>query len=139
MLGKCRIPAPFIMSRDRRACVNHQPQFFKEKIFHNIKPKPEHNDKDITPDFTNSKTSHANLLYFRWLAGRPKHIFSKRMGISFISSYHARDNLSVLKFHNKHMYRKRLSNFEKIPSPNLRTQKNKKFVLIALVVAYSVR
>ncbi|PKB99115.1 hypothetical protein RhiirA5_423974 [Rhizophagus irregularis] len=45
------------------------------------------------------------------------------MGISFISSYHARDNSSVLKFHNKHMYRKRLSNFEKIPSPNLRTQK----------------
>ncbi|UZO05800.1 uncharacterized protein OCT59_026139 [Rhizophagus irregularis] len=123
MLGKCRIPAPFIMSRDRRACVNHQPQFFKEQIFHNIKPKPEHNDKDITPDFTNSKTSHANLLYFRWLAGRPKHIFSKRMGISFISSYHAQDNVSVLKFHNKHMYRKRLSNFEKIPSPNLRTRK----------------
>ncbi|UZO20052.1 uncharacterized protein OCT59_011313 [Rhizophagus irregularis] len=69
MLGKCKISAPFIMLRDRCACVNHQPQFFKSNIFHNIKPKIEHKDKDTTPDFTNSKTSHANLLYFRWLAG----------------------------------------------------------------------
>lgn len=69
IVGKCEIPVPFIISHDQRACVNYQSDFAKKNIFHNIKSKDEHKDKDMTSDFINSKTSHANLLHFRWLSG----------------------------------------------------------------------
>lgn len=60
----CNIPSPFIMSHHRRACINHQKLFFKDQLFHNIKPTTTKTDviKDTTKDFTNEKISHANLL-----------------------------------------------------------------------------
>ncbi|PKY61870.1 hypothetical protein RhiirA4_551066 [Rhizophagus irregularis] len=34
----CKVPAPFMMSDFRRACVIHQPLFFKKDTYKNIKP-----------------------------------------------------------------------------------------------------
>ncbi|PKY57365.1 hypothetical protein RhiirA4_428932 [Rhizophagus irregularis] len=122
----CRIPSPFIMSNDRCACINHQKDLAKQNFFKNIKPKANKPIRQTTEDFIDNKASHANLLYHRWLSGQPKHHYSKRLGISFISSIHARDANSILKLGNKHMYRKVLSNLQRIFSPNLRTQQKQK-------------
>ncbi|CAB4389861.1 unnamed protein product [Rhizophagus irregularis] len=75
-------------------------------------------------DFINNKSSHANLLYYRWLNGKSKRITSRRLGISYDSNIHARDPSTKLKVNNRHMYRKRLSNFQYNLSPNIRTQKH---------------
>ncbi|CAB4380841.1 unnamed protein product [Rhizophagus irregularis] len=75
-------------------------------------------------DFINNKSSHANLLYYRCLNGKLKRITSRRLGISYDSNIHARDPSTKLKVNNRHMYRKRLSNFQYNLSPNIRTQKH---------------
>ncbi|PKK58104.1 hypothetical protein RhiirC2_796856 [Rhizophagus irregularis] len=57
----CDTPAPFIMSKNRRACVTHQREFFRDKIYKK--------SKDIGPDTNcveNTKAAHANLIYDRW-------------------------------------------------------------------------
>ncbi|CAB5363284.1 unnamed protein product [Rhizophagus irregularis] len=64
------------------------------------KPKLEH----TSTDFTNNKSSHANLLYYRWLNGKSKRITSRRLGISYDSNIHARDPSTKLKVNNRHMY-----------------------------------
>ncbi|PKY53158.1 hypothetical protein RhiirA4_471210 [Rhizophagus irregularis] len=109
------------MSNDRCACINHQGLLARHHFFKNIKPKENKPNRQTTEDFINDKSSHANLLYHRWLSGQPKYNYSKRLGISYISAIHARDANSILKLGNKHMYRKVLSNFQQIFSPNLRT------------------
>ncbi|PKY62058.1 hypothetical protein RhiirA4_432255, partial [Rhizophagus irregularis] len=118
----CTIPSPFIMSHDRCSCINHQKNLAKHHFFKNIKPKDNRLNRHTNENFINDKPSHANLLYHRWLSSQPKHHYSKRTGISYISSIHARDANSILKLGSKHMYRKVLSNFQRIFSPNLRTQ-----------------
>ncbi|UZO29108.1 uncharacterized protein OCT59_022598 [Rhizophagus irregularis] len=75
------------MSDFRRACVIHQPLFFKNDIY------------------------HANLLYTRWNTHRTKRIYSRRLGISYEETIHARDRHSITHLNNKHIYRKKLSNF----------------------------
>ncbi|PKC58942.1 hypothetical protein RhiirA1_540776 [Rhizophagus irregularis] len=103
----CNIPVPFVMSKHRRACVSHQRQFFSEKLFH--KPK----DSVSIPDgIVNSKALHANLIYDRWKNRTKKSVFSNRLGISYQEAIHARDVQSVLEYGNKHMYRKRLTDFQ---------------------------
>ncbi|PKB93361.1 hypothetical protein RhiirA5_441493, partial [Rhizophagus irregularis] len=77
----------------------------------------------IPIDFINDKSSHANLLYYRWLNGKSKSITSRRLGISYDSNIHARDPSTTFKIGNRHMYRKCLSKFQYNLSPNLRTQK----------------
>ncbi|CAG8755034.1 10141_t:CDS:2, partial [Rhizophagus irregularis] len=93
------------------------------QCFNNIKQKNAQNPAIIPKDFANTKASHANLLYYRWLDGKTKRITSRRLGISYDSNIHARDSLSITKRGNRHMYRKSLSNFKYDLSPNLRTQK----------------
>ncbi|PKK67416.1 hypothetical protein RhiirC2_714136 [Rhizophagus irregularis] len=121
---QCVIPTPFIMSQYRSACVNHQHYFSKTQCFKNIKIKDKPKLEHTSTDFTNNKSSHANLLYYRWLNGKSKRITSRRLGISYDSNIHARDPSTKLKVNNRHMYRKRLSNFQYNLSPNLRTQKH---------------
>ncbi|EXX56844.1 hypothetical protein RirG_212550 [Rhizophagus irregularis DAOM 197198w] len=110
------------MSHDRCACINHQQNLAKHHFYKNIKPKNNILKKQTNEDFINNKSSHANLLYHRWLSSQPKHHYSKRTGVSYISSIHARDANSILKLGSKHMYRKVFSNFQRIFSPNLCTQ-----------------
>ncbi|PKY61940.1 hypothetical protein RhiirA4_487609 [Rhizophagus irregularis] len=110
------------MSNDRCTCIHHQKNLAQHHFFKNIKLKDNQSIKQTTEDFVNDKSSHANLLYHRWLSSQPKHIFLKQLGISYISSIHTQDTNSILKLGNKHVYRKTLSNFERIFSPNLRTR-----------------
>ncbi|CAB4399033.1 unnamed protein product [Rhizophagus irregularis] len=112
------------MSQHRSACVTHQHDFSKTQCFKNIKIKDKPKLEHTSTDFTNNKSSHTNLLYYRWLNGKSKRITSRRLGISYDSNIHARDPSTKLKVNNKHMYRKRLSNFQYNLSPNLRTQKH---------------
>lgn len=48
---------------------------------------------------------------------------SNRLGITYSSTYHARDAKSILQLGNKYMYRKRLFNFQFTPS-EIHIQKN---------------
>ncbi|PKK69113.1 hypothetical protein RhiirC2_832594 [Rhizophagus irregularis] len=90
----CKILAPFIMSDFRRACVLHQPSFFKNNVFTFFKnPKKALNIDHTTPS-VNPKIYHANLLYTRWNTHRTKRIYSRRLGISFEEMIHARDRYS---------------------------------------------
>ncbi|CAB4388760.1 unnamed protein product [Rhizophagus irregularis] len=118
------------MSNDRCACITHQQALARNHFYKNIKPKDDKPSRHMTEEFINDKSSHANLLYHRWLSGQPKHNYSKRTGISYISSIHARDNKSIVNLGNKFMYRKVLSNFQRIFSPNPHTQQKqeKRFV-----------
>ncbi|PKK67457.1 hypothetical protein RhiirC2_783479 [Rhizophagus irregularis] len=121
---QCGIPTPFIMSQHRSACVNHQQVFSKTQCFKDIKTKDNLKLEQTSTDFINNKSSHANLLYYRCLNGKLKRITSRRLGISYDSNIHARDPSTKLKVNNRHMYRKRLSNFQYNLSPNIRTQKH---------------
>ncbi|EXX71130.1 hypothetical protein RirG_081260 [Rhizophagus irregularis DAOM 197198w] len=101
---QCGIPTPFVMSQHRCACVTHQHIFARTQCFNNIKQKNAQNPAIIPKDFANTKASHANLLYYRWLDGKTKRITSRRLGISYDSNIHARDSLSITKRGNRHMY-----------------------------------
>ncbi|PKY51912.1 hypothetical protein RhiirA4_469230, partial [Rhizophagus irregularis] len=90
------------MSKHRRACVTHQRQLFREILPH----------KSNSDGANNSKAFHANLIYDRWKNKSKKSVFSNRLGISYQESIHARDVKSVLEYGNKHMYRKRLTDFQ---------------------------
>ncbi|EXX72643.1 hypothetical protein RirG_067450 [Rhizophagus irregularis DAOM 197198w] len=120
---QCGIPTPFVMSHHRHACVIHQRTFSQNHCFKNIKKKPLPKSDDIPTDFINTKSSYANLLYYRWLNGKSKRITSRRLGISYNSDIHARDLSTTFKKGNRHMYRKCLTKFQRDLSPNLRTQK----------------
>ncbi|UZO00401.1 uncharacterized protein OCT59_011535 [Rhizophagus irregularis] len=85
--------------------------------------KHESKSDDIPTDFFNDKSSHANLLYYRWLNGKSKRITSRRLGILYNSNIHARDPSTTFNKGKRHMYRKCLAKFEHSWSPNLRTQK----------------
>uniref|UniRef100_U9T2B7 DUF8211 domain-containing protein n=1 Tax=Rhizophagus irregularis (strain DAOM 181602 / DAOM 197198 / MUCL 43194) TaxID=747089 RepID=U9T2B7_RHIID len=119
----CSIPTPFVMSHNRRSCVMHQHTFSQLHCFKNIKKKHESKSDDIPTDFFNDKSSHANLLYYRWLNGKSKRITSRRLGILYNSNIHARDPSTTFNKGKRHMYRKCLAKFEHSWSPNLRTQK----------------
>ncbi|EXX76955.1 hypothetical protein RirG_028280 [Rhizophagus irregularis DAOM 197198w] len=121
--SSCAVPAPFVMSKCRRACVMHQHTFFKSNLYHNI--RIDNNDTRIinASGVVNSKQSHGNLLHQRWNNRVKKKIYSNRLGISYDSSYHARNVSSVLKHNNTHMYRKRLDNFSPKYSDNDKTKK----------------
>ncbi|CAB4386735.1 unnamed protein product [Rhizophagus irregularis] len=101
---QCGIPTPFVMSQHRSACVTHQHVFSKTQYFKNIKIKDKPKLEHTSTDFTNNKSSHANLLYYRWLNGKSKRITSRRLGISYDSNIHARDPSTKLKVNNRHMY-----------------------------------
>uniref|UniRef100_U9SIX8 Uncharacterized protein n=1 Tax=Rhizophagus irregularis (strain DAOM 181602 / DAOM 197198 / MUCL 43194) TaxID=747089 RepID=U9SIX8_RHIID len=62
----CKNPTSFVMLQYRRACVNHQKIFLKQ-MFKNIKTADPTVVKDTTNDFINDKSSHANLLFHRWI------------------------------------------------------------------------
>ncbi|POG57580.1 hypothetical protein GLOIN_2v1791632 [Rhizophagus irregularis DAOM 181602=DAOM 197198] len=119
----CKVPALFLMSDFRRACVLHQPAFFKNDVFTHIKnPKKELNI-DITDPSITPKVYHANLLYTHWNTHRTKRIYSRRSGISYEKTIHAHDRYSINHLNNKHIYRKRLSNFSFRRSHNPRVSK----------------
>ncbi|CAB4492127.1 unnamed protein product [Rhizophagus irregularis] len=114
------------MSDFRRACVLHQPAFFKNDVFTHIKnPKKELNI-DITDPSITPKAYHANLLYTHWNTHRTKRIYSQRSGISYEETIHARDRYSINHLNNKHIYRKRLNNFSFRRSHNPRVSKAQK-------------
>ncbi|CAB4384028.1 unnamed protein product [Rhizophagus irregularis] len=98
------------MSDFRRACVLHQPLFFKNDVFTHINKAKKALNIDPTTPSLNPKIYHANLLYTRWNTHRTKRIYSRRLGISFEETIHARDRYSIEHLNNKHIYRKRLSN-----------------------------
>ncbi|PKK58466.1 hypothetical protein RhiirC2_796252 [Rhizophagus irregularis] len=113
----CDTPAPFIMSKNRRACITHQREFFRDKLYK--KSKVESDTKSVD----NTKAIHANLIYERWKSGTKKTVTSNRLGISYQESIHTRDVASVLVYGNKHMYRKRLSNFHLLQSKHAGVKK----------------
>ncbi|CAB4381016.1 unnamed protein product [Rhizophagus irregularis] len=84
-----------------------------------LKPLIESDSKSIE----NTKVTHANLIYERWKSGTIKTVTSNRLGISYQEKIHARDVASVLVYGNKHMYRKRLSNFHLLPSKHAGVKK----------------
>ncbi|CAB5365018.1 unnamed protein product [Rhizophagus irregularis] len=71
----------------------------------------------------NTKVTHVNLIYERWKSGTKKTVTSNRLGISYQEQIHARDVASVLEYGNKHMYRKRLSNFHLLQSKHAGVKK----------------
>ncbi|PKK61875.1 hypothetical protein RhiirC2_791201 [Rhizophagus irregularis] len=117
------VPAPFVMSNCRRACVMHQRAFFKSNLYHNIRNGNTNTRLTNASGFVNSKQSHGNLLHQRWNNRVKKKIYSNRLDISYDSSYHARNVSSVIKLNNTHMYRKRLNNFSPKYSDNDNTKK----------------
>ncbi|PKY57644.1 hypothetical protein RhiirA4_478839 [Rhizophagus irregularis] len=117
--GTCNVPAPFMMSDFRRACVIHQPQFFKHNTFQNTKKSKTKGKNKII----NNKINHANLLYSRWRKSEKKTIFSRRLGISFEQSIYARTDNGTRRTFNKHMYKKKLYNFSLCRSNNIGTNK----------------
>ncbi|PKK67517.1 hypothetical protein RhiirC2_783404 [Rhizophagus irregularis] len=119
----CRVPAPFLMSDFRRACILHQPLFFKNDVFTHIKNPKKDLNIDNTDSSINPKVYHANLLYTRWNIHRIKRIYSKRSGISYEETIHARDRYSINHLNNKHIYRKKLINFSFRRSHNPRVSK----------------
>ncbi|POG82948.1 hypothetical protein GLOIN_2v1469460 [Rhizophagus irregularis DAOM 181602=DAOM 197198] len=120
----CKVPALFLMSDFRRACVLHQPTFFKNDMFTHIKnPKKELNIDITDPSITPKAYYHANLLYTHWNTHRTKRIYSQRSGISYEETIHAHDRYSINHLNNKHIYRKRLNNFSFRRSHNPRVSK----------------
>ncbi|CAB5351851.1 unnamed protein product [Rhizophagus irregularis] len=106
------------MTNDHHACVDHQQEFFRNRLFHFTK----HNSpRDQI--LLNSKTSHAKQLYNRWKEGTEKQIFSRRHGIEYSMKYLSASNKNVIRYHHRNMYIKRLFNFKFIPSPNPKTKK----------------
>ncbi|CAB4401880.1 unnamed protein product [Rhizophagus irregularis] len=91
------------MSDFRRACVIHQPQFFKNDVYKNIKTR---NDKLKTkrpPTIVNNKRYHANLLFNQWNKNEKKTIISRRLGISYEQTIHARVDNGTRRTLNKHI------------------------------------
>ncbi|CAB4380998.1 unnamed protein product [Rhizophagus irregularis] len=111
------------MSDFRRACILHQPLFFKNDVFTHIKNPKKDLNIDNTDSSINPKVYHANLLYTRWNIHRIKRIYSKRSGISYEETIHARDRYSINHLNNKHIYRKKLINFSFRRSHNPRVSK----------------
>ncbi|PKC00046.1 hypothetical protein RhiirA5_428774 [Rhizophagus irregularis] len=107
----CNVPAPFMMSDFRRACVLHQSLFFKNDVFTHIKHPKKTLNTDLTTPSVNPKIYHANLLHTRWHSHRAKRIYSQRLGISYEETIYARDRYSIQHLNNKHIYRKKLTNF----------------------------
>ncbi|EXX65130.1 hypothetical protein RirG_136220 [Rhizophagus irregularis DAOM 197198w] len=107
------------MTNDRHACVDHQKEFFRNRLFHSTR---HYVLRDQVPP--NSKTSHAQLLYNRWKEGTGKQIFSRRLGIEYSMNYLAGSNKNIIRLHHRHMYMKRFSNFRFIPFPNPKTKKD---------------
>ncbi|PKY58078.1 hypothetical protein RhiirA4_479686 [Rhizophagus irregularis] len=119
----CTVPSPFVMSKGRRACVSHQPSFFKNNILHNVRNVQNGKQREHPNAFLNDKSSHANLLFNKWNRREKKQVHSQRLGISYMESLHARNKGAVLQGHNKFMYRKRFDNFQIEQSKNARTAK----------------
>ncbi|CAB5364587.1 unnamed protein product [Rhizophagus irregularis] len=106
------------MTNDRHACIDHQQEFFHNRLFHFTK----HNSpRDQV--LLNSKTSHAKQLYNRWKEGTEKQIFSQRHGIEYSMKYLSASNKNIIRYHHRNMYIKRLFNFKFIPSPNPKIKK----------------
>ncbi|EXX69622.1 hypothetical protein RirG_094400 [Rhizophagus irregularis DAOM 197198w] len=118
-LSLCHIPSPFVMTNNRHACVDHQQEFFRTRLFHFTK----HNSLQDQV-LLNSKTSHATHLYHRWNEGTEKQIFSRRLGIEYSMKYLAASNKNIIRSRHRNMYLKRLYNFKFIPSPNSKTKRN---------------
>ncbi|CAB4479750.1 unnamed protein product [Rhizophagus irregularis] len=111
------------MSDFRRACVLHQPSFFKNDVFIHIKNVKKELNVDSTNPSLKPKIFHANLLYTHWNTHRTKKIYSRRLGISYEETIHARDRHSITHLNNKHIYRKKLCNLSIRRSHNPRVSK----------------
>ncbi|PKC55905.1 hypothetical protein RhiirA1_474831 [Rhizophagus irregularis] len=121
--GTCQVQTPFMMSDFRRACVIHQPLFFKNDAYKNIKPRKNKSNAPPRIRNINHKTYHANLLYDRWRKNEKKIVISRRLGISFEQTLHARMDNNTRKTFNRHMYKKKLSNFSLCRSDNTHVNK----------------
>ncbi|POG82770.1 hypothetical protein GLOIN_2v1493568 [Rhizophagus irregularis DAOM 181602=DAOM 197198] len=114
----CRVPSPYIMSHNRRACVSHQKNL---DIFHNIK-KP----TLLSDDNINNKQFHATLIHKRWQHRTKKHVNSNRLGISYDVSYIANDQKSIPIHIERRMYQKRFNNFRSQHSDRSKRSKKQK-------------
>ncbi|UZO13027.1 uncharacterized protein OCT59_004533 [Rhizophagus irregularis] len=119
----CKVLTPFIMSDFRRACVLHQPSFFKNDVFIHIKNVKTELNVDSTNPSLKPKIFHANLLYTHWNRHRTKRIYSRRLEISYEETIYARDRHSITHLNNKHIYRKKLCNLSIRRSHNPRVSK----------------
>ncbi|CAB4384021.1 unnamed protein product [Rhizophagus irregularis] len=114
------------MSDFRRACVIHQPQFFQNDVYKNIKTRNDKSKPKRPPTIVNNKRYHANLLYNQWSKNEKKTIISRRLGISYEQTIHARVDNETRRTFNKHMYKKKLFNFSLCRSNNTHVSKAQK-------------
>ncbi|PKY52188.1 hypothetical protein RhiirA4_469669 [Rhizophagus irregularis] len=121
----CRIPSPIIMSNHRHACGAHFKNIYRDITVASSKEKT--TDLPISP--ANTKITHANLLHARWSSKYTKKVQSNRTGRSYNVSYSAR-GLNELKVSSyKHIYSKRLTNFQTSLSghSNVAKKQNERF------------
>ncbi|PKY61312.1 hypothetical protein RhiirA4_486118 [Rhizophagus irregularis] len=116
----CRIPSPIIMSNRRHACGAHFTNIYREITISSSKKEI---DKDALAHPINNKVSHANLLHARWSSKHTKKVVSYRTGRSYNVSYTARGSDLLQVSGHKHIYSKRLWNFQESLSSNPKTAK----------------
>ncbi|PKK59803.1 hypothetical protein RhiirC2_794295, partial [Rhizophagus irregularis] len=75
----CRVPSPYVMSFYRRGCVQHQKYI---DFFQNVKKR--NGSMQVSP---NNRISHATRLFDAWASSTTKHVYSKRLGISYDTRY----------------------------------------------------
>ncbi|PKB95270.1 hypothetical protein RhiirA5_437036 [Rhizophagus irregularis] len=114
------------MSDFRHACIIHQPLFFKNDAYKDIKPRKINSNAPPRICNINHKSYHADHLYDRWRKNEKKTVISRRLGISFAQTLHARMDNSTRKTFNKHMYKKKLSDFSVCRSDNTHVNKAQK-------------
>ncbi|CAB4396612.1 unnamed protein product [Rhizophagus irregularis] len=91
------------MSDFRRACIIHQPQFFKNDVYKNIKTRNDKLKTKYPPTSVNNKRFHANLLFNQWNKNEKKTIISRRLEISYEQTIYARVDNGTRRTLNKHI------------------------------------
>ncbi|CAB4426216.1 unnamed protein product [Rhizophagus irregularis] len=114
-----RTPSPIIMSNHRHACGGHFNNIYRAITIASSKD----NVMDASASPSNTKVTHANLLHAQWSSKYTKKVVSYRTGRSYNVSYSAR-NLDILQVSgHRHIYSKRLTNFQESLSSNSKTAK----------------
>ncbi|PKY56355.1 hypothetical protein RhiirA4_428191 [Rhizophagus irregularis] len=107
------------MSNHRHACGGHFNNIYRAITIASSKD----NVMDASASPSNTKVTHANLLHAQWSSKYTKKMVSYRTGRSYNVSYSAR-NLDILQVSgHRHIYSKRLTNFQESLSSNSKTAK----------------
>ncbi|PKK76477.1 hypothetical protein RhiirC2_707381 [Rhizophagus irregularis] len=105
-LAGSRVPSPYVMSFYRRGCVQHQKYI---DFFQNVKKR--NGSMQVSP---NNRISHATRLFDAWASSTTKHVYSKRLGISYDTRYVANIPKNSDSYNDRCMYRKRFDNFNTV-------------------------